>query len=286
MVRYLDHVDRQARKLVQAKQRLIDLLGEQKQAIIHRAVTRGLNPDAPLKPSGVSWLGDIPEHWEVRRLCSMADISASNVDKHTKEGEIPVRLCNYTDVYAHDRIHDSMGFMQATATAEEIDRFRLAVGDVILTKDSEAPDDIGVPALVTETALDLVCGYHLTLLRPDPARAMGAFLLWALQHKGTAYQFHVEAKGVTRFALTYSGIKQARIPLPPLSEQIAIAGYLEGATANIASAIAQAEREIKLLNEYRTRLIADVVTGKLDVREAAAGLPEVAPPEGDDEPGA
>ena len=103
-----------------------------------------------------------------------------------------------------------------------------------------------------------------------------------LQSKGVAYQFHVRANGVTRYGLTHFGIKSICIPLPPLLEQNRIVSYLGKATSDIDTTIARARRQVELLHEYRTRLIADVVTGKLDVREAAA-RPQNTPPEPTDE---
>jgi len=125
-----------------------------------------LKPYPAMKGSGVLWLGQVPEHWEVRRLRNAAEMRVSNVDKHTRDDEVPVRLCNYVDVYKHDRIRNKIPFMRATASPEEVARFLLKRGDVLITKDSEAWDDIGVPALVEEPADDLICGYHLALLRP------------------------------------------------------------------------------------------------------------------------
>ena len=273
IVRYLNHTTERVQSYINAKERLIDLLEEQRQAIIQRAVTRGLDPNVRLKPSGVEWLGEVPAHWEVRRLRNTADMRVSNVDKHIKKSEKPVRLCNYVDVYNNDYVNEQMDFMQATATAEEIEHFRLKKGDVLITKDSESWDDIAVPALVVEPAFDLISGYHLALLRPRPDVIIGSYLLRALQSKSLTYQFHIEAKGVTRYGLTHNGIKSVWLPLPPLTEQTAIVEYLEKATADIDSATHRARREIELLKKYRTRLVADVVTGKLDVREAANVLP-------------
>ncbi len=150
IVRYLDHADRRIRRYVEAKRRLIALQEEEKQAVINRAVTRGLDSNARLKPSGMEWLGDVPEHWEVRRLRTVAEMRVSNVDKHTQEHEFPVRLCNYVDVYKNDYITQEIPFMDATASQSEIERFRLEKDDVLITKDSEAWDDIGVPALVID----------------------------------------------------------------------------------------------------------------------------------------
>ena len=105
-------------------------------------------PYPAYKDSEIEWLGKVPAHWEVRRLGTIAEMRVSNVDKHSRDGELPVRLCNYVDVYKADRIQTEMALMAATATAEEIEKFRLLPGDVLITKDSEAWDDIGVPTLV------------------------------------------------------------------------------------------------------------------------------------------
>ncbi len=267
IVRYLDHTDGRIRRYLRSRERLLELLKEYRQAVIHETVTQGLDPDVPLKPSGVEWLGDVPTHWEVRRLRHAVKMKVSNVDKHSKEGELPVRLCNYVDVYKNDRITENMPFMRATAKADEIDRFRLEVGDVLITKDSEVWNDIGVPAFVEYSARDLVCGYHLALLRPLKTVLNGAYLFYALQSSAIAYQFHIAANGVTRYGLSQRAIKSALLPIPPLAEQAAIAAYLDKQTAAIDAAMARAQREINLLSEYRTRLIADVVTGQVDVRE-------------------
>ena len=116
------------------------------------------------RDSGVGWLGDIPAHWRVSRLERVASYSTSNVDKKTEDDELPVRLCNYTDVYYQDRIRASSGeYMQATASLHEIARFQLRVGDTLITKDSEDWKDIGVPALVEEAASDFYADTTLGL---------------------------------------------------------------------------------------------------------------------------
>ena len=221
-------------------------------------------PYPAYKPSGVEWLGDIPVQWEVRRLRNLAEMRVSNVDKHIKNGELPVRLCNYVDVYKNDRITKNLVFMPATANADEIDRFRLETGDVLITKDSETWDDIGVPSLVQYTADDLVCGYHLALLRPLKTALNGAYLLRALQVPTVAYQFHSSSNGVTRYGLTHEAIKSVRLPVPPLPEQRAIAAFLDRETGKIDALISKKERLVELLQEKRTALISHAVTMGLD----------------------
>ena len=284
---FVDYVDRKIQRYIRAKQKLIALLEEQKQAIIHQAVTGQIDvrtgePYPDYKDSDMGWLGQVPAHWEVRRLRTVSEVRVSNVDKHTKEGETRVRLCNYVDVYKNDRIQSDMAFMAATASADEIERFRLRTGDVLITKDSEVWNDIGVPAHVRAVEDDVVCGYHLALLRPDPKQLDGEFLFRTVQSQNVAYQFHVRANGVTRYGLSHDVIKSARLAVPPLAEQTAIVRNLDDATTYLDSAVDRARRQGDLLQEYRTRLVADVVTGKLDVRDAAAALPKVDPLAGDD----
>lgn len=223
-----------------------------------------LSPYPAYKSSGVDWLGDVPAHWEVRRLRTVAAMRVSNVDKHVKDGELPVRLCNYVDVYKNDRITEDIAFMRATATASETERFRLEVGDVLITKDSETWNDIGVPALVEHTADDLVCGYHLALLRPSKRSLDGAFLLRALQNPTIGYQFHISAKGVTRYGLTHEAIKSILVPLPPLHEQRAIVRYLDRVDRRIQRYIEAKEKLVTLLQEARQATIQRAVTRGLD----------------------
>ena len=225
-----------------------------------------LKPYAATKDSGIEWLGDVPAHWEVRRLRNVSQLRVSNVDKHTKEGEAPVRLCNYVDVYKNDHIRSGMAFMASTAKADEVDRFRLCSGDVLITKDSEAWNDIGVPALVQNVDADVVSGYHLALLRPDTKQLEGTFLFRAMQSRGVAHQFHVEAKGVTRYGLSHDAIKSVQLPVPPLPEQTAIARFLDHADHRIQRYIRAKNKLITLLDEQKQAIIHQAVTGQIDVR--------------------
>jgi len=218
------------------------------------------------KFTGVRWLEEIPEHWELRRLRTVAHLRVSTVDKNVTEGESAVRLCNYVDVYKNDQIDSSLDFMHATATGEEIERFRLERGDVLITKDSEAWDDIGVPALVTEPASDVISGYHLALLRPRSDALLGTYLFRALQSNALKQQFHVEAKGVTRYGLSHAGIKSVWLTLPPLSEQTPISRFLDHADRRIRHYILAKQKLIALLEEQKQTLISEAVTGRMDMR--------------------
>lgn len=221
-------------------------------------------PYPTYRPSSVEWLADVPAHWEVRRLKHAVNMRVSNVDKHIKDGELPVRLCNYVDVYKNDRITESVPFMKATANADEIDRFRLEPEDILITKDSEVWNDIGIPALVEYSAKDLICGYHLALLRSRKAVLNGAYLFRALQSPALAYQFHMAANGVTRYGLSHHAIKSVLLPIPPLPEQDAIVCYLDHADGRIRRSISAKERLIGLLEEQRQAVIHRAVTRGLD----------------------
>ena len=165
-------------------------------------------------------------NWMMATLSDVADVTISNVDKKTKPGEIPIRLCNYTDVYYNQHIRSNIDFMSATATDREIARCSLFKGDVVITKDSEKDDDIGIPAYISENIDGLVCGYHLVILRPKPEKINGAYLFYSLNSRETEHQFHARANGVTRFGLRKADIGTVTVPLPPLAEQRRIAHIL------------------------------------------------------------
>jgi len=265
IVSYLDHVDRVIKRYIRAKQHEIVLLTEQKSSIIQFALKTGLNPDTTQKASENSWLGDIPSHWECKRLKNICKMIVSNVDKHSYENEIPIKLCNYVDVYKHERIDGNIQFMKATAKPEEIKRYKLQLNDVLITKDSEMWNDIGIPSLVESSEDNLVCGYHLAILRPDIRIIDPEFLLRVLQYKNVSYQFHVSANGVTRYGISHLSIQNVEIPLPPLSEQKAIVRYLNDGLRTLTSSIKKFENEITLVNELKKRLITDIVLGKIRV---------------------
>lgn len=161
----------------------------------------------------------LPDGWAVVPLQEIAEVAFSGVDKKTVEGEVPVALCNYTDVFYNRRIHGRLDFMSATATPAEVERWSLRKGDVLFTKDSETPDEIGVPAYVEEDLPGVLCGYHLGRARPLPGRVDGAFLAASFQTSGARRRFARIANGVTRFGLTLGATRRLSVPLPPLPEQ-------------------------------------------------------------------
>jgi len=216
------------------------------------------------KPSGVKWLGDVPEHWEVRRLKYISSAQLSNVDKNTVDGEEPIRLCNYVDVYYKDIITAELSLMEATATPAEISKFGLRHGDVLITKDSEAWDDIAVAAYVEGTHEDILCGYHLAQIRPNPGRVDGKYLFRSFYARGINDQFRVAATGITRYGLSKYWIDNGLFPVPHKDEQNAIAVFLDRETTRIDTLIEKKQRQIELLQEKRTAIISQAVTKGLD----------------------
>jgi type I restriction enzyme S subunit len=214
------------------------------------------------KDSSVEWLGEIPEHWEVKKLKFVTTVQPSNVDKKTLDDEAPVLLCNYSDVYNHEWITDEIEFMKATATPSEIKKFLIEKGDIIITKDSERADDIAVPALIAQDFDDVVCGYHLTQIKPKELD--GNFLFRLFQCTRFNAQFVVSANGVTRFGLPQRAVNDAFVGFPPLEEQNTIAQFLDHKTSQIDALISKKEALLEKLDEKRTALISHAVTKGLD----------------------
>jgi type I restriction enzyme S subunit len=259
---YLDKACEKIDKALFIKQQQLDKLEAYRKSIIHEAVTKGLDENVAMKDSAVEWVGDIPEHWEAGKIKNGFYLKPSNVDKKTHDDEIAVELCNYVDVYYNDFIVNKLPFMEATAKQTEIDKFSLQIDDVIITKDSEDPMDIGVPALVKENKPNLVCGYHLTMLKKRLNNVSGAFLFWVLKDSAIASQLYREATGVTRWAISSRNIKNVSIPYPSYDEQKTIASYLDKACEKIDKTKAVIESQITTLSQYRQSLIHESVTGK------------------------
>jgi len=217
-----------------------------------------------MKDSGIEWLGSIPNHWNVNTLKNKFQLKPSNVDKKTHDDETAVQLCNYVDVYYNDFITNDLPFMEASATEHEINKFSLVVDDVIITKDSEDPMDIGVPALVRETKDNLVCGYHLTMIKKRTPDVSGAFLFWCLKDSAIASQLYREATGVTRWAISSRNIKNITLAFPSFEEQKAIADYLNQACSKIDETIAIKQQQLDTLEAYRKSIIHEAVTKGLD----------------------
>ena len=244
----------------------LNLLEEKRSALITQAVTKGLNPDVAMKETGLDWYPEVPSHWKLRRVKHIATISPSNVDKKKYDGQEEVRLANYVDVYYNDRITEKLELMAATASENEIAKFSLKAGDLIITKDSETWDDIAVSAFVPATMEGVVCGYHLTLIRPNQENVLGEFLFRTYQALGVRDQYHYNANGVTRYGLGSYWVDNGVVPIPPLDEQHVIAEYIDKNLQIMKDGEVNILSQIEKLKEFRVSLTSAAVTGKIDVQ--------------------
>ncbi|MCL4743466.1 MAG: restriction endonuclease subunit S [Phycisphaerales bacterium] len=241
-----------------------EALLEEAERLEVEAAARSWAPYPEYRATGLHWLEQVPAHWRLQKLKHAARIQFSNVDKKSEDGEQPVCLCNYVDVYYHDRITSDIEFMEATALPREVAKFQLMLGDVLVTKDSEDPHDICVPAVVAEDLPGVLCGYHLAQIRPIPGDAYGPYLSYALASSGIRDQFRMRANGITRFGLSQDDICSSLVCLPPLPEQQTIAAFLDRKTRQIDELIEKKRRLIDLLQEKRTALISHAVTKGLN----------------------
>ncbi len=272
IVRFLDHRDRRIRRYIRAKQKLIKLLEEQKQAIIHRAVTRGLDPDVRLKPSGVEWLGDVPEHWELKKIRQCGAISGgltpSMADRSLWDGDIP-----WVTPKDMKRFTIQGASMNVSARALEVTSLRLIpAGSVLLVVRGMI---LARRVPIARTIQPVTINQDMKAIVPAPGMDAG-FLAYRLDAAQGAFVPMIDEAGHGTKRFPTDRWKDLALAIPRVDEQRQLVSYLDGATAQLTEALEAAYREIDLLREFRTRLIADVVTGKLDVREAAARLPQEA----------
>lgn len=220
-------------------------------------------PYPEYKDSRVEWLGGVPKNWDVKKLKFTAKVQPSNVDKKTKDGELPVVLCNYTDVYYNDTVNMSMDLMKASATEEQIEKFTLRAGDTIITKDSEDPNDIAIPTFVPEDMDGVVCGYHLSMIRPENI-AYGAYIKRVFECGFARAYFTTRSNGLTRYGLGAYALDNVFFPMPPEEEVVAIANFLDHETTKIDTLIEKQQQLIKLLKEKRQAVISHAVTKGLN----------------------
>ncbi|MBU6161489.1 MAG: restriction endonuclease subunit S, partial [Myxococcales bacterium] len=264
IVKFLDWANGRLERTIRAKRKVIALLNEQKQAIIHRAVTRGLDPNVPLKDSGIPWLGEIPAHWEVVRIkCLLREIDERSASG--SEQLLSMRM-HYGLVPFADH------FTRAPQAATLIGFKVVRVGQLVVNR-----MQAGNGVIFASNLTGLVSPDYAVF---DPiADANVYFLSELFRSRIVRGLFRAESKGLgtgtSGFLRLYNDRFGAiHVALPPSSEQLAILRELDQDLSGMNLTISRLEREIELLREYRTRLISDVVTGKLDVREAVAALPD------------
>lgn len=264
IVRFLEWANGRLERAIRGKRQVIALLNEQKQAIIHRAVTRGIDPSVPLRPSGIPWLGDIPRHWEVLRskyVYREVDVrSATGQETHLSMSQ-KLGLIPSSQIEVRRLVSDSY------AGAKLCEK-----GDLVLNR---LKAHLGVFALAPERG---VVSPDYTVFRR--AREVDERFFEAVYRTPACrVELRQRAKGIVQgfWRLYTDDFYDIRVPVPPVAEQNRIMDQLDIELFGVKNAISRLECQIDLLREYRTRLVADVVTGKLDVREAAAQLPDETP---------
>lgn len=268
IVRYLDYVDGRIGCYIRGKEKLVALLAEQKQAVIHQAVTRGLDPNVRLKPSGVEWLGDVPAHWDVlalKRLGWFRSGSGFPIGEQGQQNEeLPFFKVSDMNLPDNGKVMKTWNNSISRETAIKLGASVFPSGTIIFPK-------VGGAMLTNKRrVVGHQCCIDNNLMGCIVRHGNPKFVLWLLERLDLA----TIAKPGPVPAISEGEIREIRTVLPPVAEQAAIAAYLDKATAAIDAAVARARRQIELMREYRERLIADVVTGKLDVRGAAASLPD------------
>jgi type I restriction enzyme, S subunit len=273
IVRFLDHVDRHIRLYIRTKQKLIALLNEQKQAIIHRAVTRGLDPNVRLKHSDVEWVDNMPAHWNVlplRRLVSLVTSGSRGWAKfYSDDGDVFLQSGNLGRSMVLD-----LSFIQHVKPPENPEgaRTKVQVSDILVCITGALTGNVVL--VDVDLPGNAFVNQHVALVRAKPEVVSPRYLAFSLYCDVGQAQFKSSEYGGTKQGLGLDDVRRTMVPLPPYEEQAAICSYLDRELVNLNAAITRINREITLLREYRTRLFADVVTGKLDVREAAANLPD------------
>ena len=270
IVRYLDHVDQRIQRYIKAKRKLIALLEEQKQAIINQAVTRGLDPNVPLKPSGVEWLGEVPDHWEFvplkRRVGFQEGPGIMAVD--FRESGVP--LLRISCLRGNVVTLDGCNYLDYEMVRTRLSHFAVRKGDYVLS----ASASTGAISLVTEEAAGSIPYTGIIRLWSISPKAVMEYVRLFMSSSLFQDQINLAKSGVSIEHFGPSHLNRMFLLLPPPSEQRAIVGRVNEELRALAIAIDRTSRQIELLQEYRTRLIADVVSGTLDVREAADQLPD------------
>lgn len=266
---FLDHETAKIDALIAKKERLIELLQEKRTAIVSHAVTKGLDPTVPLRDSGVGWLGEVPEHWEVKRLKFISDIQ-SGVAKGRDLGdrnvvELPyLRVANVQDGYL-----DLSDIATITIGQDEIERYLLRAGDVLMNEGGDY-DKLGRGAVWQGQVKPCIHQNHVYAVRPH----QGVNPYWINTVTLTSYAKHyfiLKSKQSTNLAsISSTNLKELPVVIPPALECDAILAYIDEKTTQIDTLIAKIREGIEKLKEYRTALISAAVTGKIDVRNEVA----------------
>ncbi|MDY0216830.1 MAG: restriction endonuclease subunit S [Bacteroidales bacterium] len=263
IARFLDYKLAKINRFIQKKKQLIKLLNEQKAAIINQAVTKGLDPNAKMKDSGIEWLGEIPEHWNTIKLSAVCGFVRGNSsfqkDELLSEGKY-VAL-QYGKTYKVDEVDEKYQFYVKDEFYK--DSQVVKYGDVIIISTSETVEDLGHSVFYNRLDIGLLGGEQI-LLRPMEEIVNGKYLCYS--SKVFAKELRKYATGVKVYRFNIDDLKTIYTSVPPFKEQVEIVDYIETESQKINTTISKIEKELALTEEYKTALIAEAVTGKIDVR--------------------
>ncbi|APR66272.1 hypothetical protein CN03_04575 [Thalassolituus oleivorans] len=258
---FLDHETAKIDTLIEKQQQLIKLLKEKRQAVISHAVTKGLNPNAPMRDSGVEWLGEVPEHWEVKKFTHCASIRNGQVDPTQKP------YCDFI-LIAPNHIESGTGrlIMQESANEQGADsgKYLCKKGEVVYSKIRPA-----LAKVCISPSDNTICSADMYPIQ-GMSGLMNPFLYWSLLSSWFTSLVILESDRVAMPKINREKLAEVLLPVPPESEQDEINKYIETKTESIDSLISKTNLAISLANERRTALISAAVTGKIDVRDWVA----------------
>lgn len=262
---FLDSETAKLDTLIAKQEKLIELLQENRQAIISHAVTKGLNPVAKMKDSGVEWLGEVPEHWEVLNLRYLGFCqNGINIGAEYFGSGYP--FVSYGDVYKNEVLpEDGSGLVQSSENDRNI--YSVLNGDIFFTKTSETIDEIGLTSVCINSIRNATFAGFLIRFRPKSNLLDANFSKYYFRNILLRAFFVKEMNLVTRASLSQDLLKKLPVTLPPFEEQKKIAEYLDKKTKKIDQLIKNVGLSIELMKERRTVLISAAVTGRIDVRE-------------------
>ena len=267
IARFLDYKTKQIDALIAKKEALLEKLDEKRTALISHTVTKGLDATIPMKDSGIEWLGDIPEHWEVKRL-RYVGFCQNGVSKGGDYFGSGYPFVNYTDVYGNYELPTMVNGL-AQSTDEDQINYSVKKGDIFFTRTSETIEEIGITSTCLSSIDNAIFSGFLIRFRPLPKVLYERFSKYYFRCQQHRLFFVKEMNLVTRASLSQDLLKKLPVLLPPISEQKEIAEYLDRKTAEIDGQKAKIQEAIDLLKEYRTALITNAVTGKIDVRQVS-----------------
>lgn len=267
IVNYLDKKVSQIDDIISKQKSLIQKYKAYKQSLITETVTKGLNKNVPMKDSGIEWIGEIPSHWDVKKMKYLGTLNASGVDKKIRDGEKLYKSVHYVNVYKNGQkeIFNREDYLVISCDDSKATNCTLLIGDVLFTNSSETAEDMGACTVIAENLENTLFGYHLMRFRPDLSILWYKYEKYLFSSNYMRKWFEYNSVGMTRYGLAQRGFSEAQIIYAPYEEQKEIADFLDRKCNAIDSAISKKEQLILKLEDYKKSLIYECVTGKREV---------------------